>query len=182
VSGSRDSTLASATSFPDYDFPVYLVDGRPSLAPVTVPGKPRVLVISMPKAGTYLLAAYLKKLGLVDTGIHINDDGFSDYRGKTISEVVSRYREFRTFCSLSTVTDLMHEGQFAVGHISCNSTTRRYKDHFLQAGITKRVDLADALAGASRTGRRLDLERNQGSQVQASGVLVLLWFSTYFVV
>ncbi|HRR55417.1 MAG TPA: hypothetical protein P5568_02700 [Acidobacteriota bacterium] len=123
MSGSRDSTLASATSFPDYDFPVYLVDGRPSLAPVTVPGKPRVLVISMPKAGTYLLAAYLKKLGLVDTGIHINDDGFSDYRGKTISEVVSRYREFRTFCSLSTVTDLMHEGQFAVGHISCNSTT-----------------------------------------------------------
>lgn len=72
MSGSRDSTLASATSFPDYDFPVYLVDGRSSLAPVTVPGKPRVLVISIPKSGTYLLAAYLKKLGLVDTGIHID--------------------------------------------------------------------------------------------------------------
>ncbi len=100
-----------------YDFPTYPIDGRPSFAPLSIPGKPRVLVVSIPKSGTYLIAAFLRELGLVDTGVHINDDGFYDYRGRTISEMVSEYRQFRKILPLPKTMELVRAGQFAVGHL-----------------------------------------------------------------
>ncbi|GAB4110424.1 MAG: hypothetical protein Kow001_11240 [Acidobacteriota bacterium] len=117
IAGGKDPAMTAS------DFPVYLVDGRPSFAPVSVAGRPRVLVISIPKSGTYLVAAFLKELGLVDTGVHVNDDGFHDYRNRTLSEMVSEYRKFRRLYPLSQTLELVREGQFAVGHLTCSPQT-----------------------------------------------------------
>jgi hypothetical protein len=117
IAGGEDPAKLSG------DFPVYLVDGRPSFVPVSLEGRPRVLVITMPKSGTYLVAAFLKELGLIDTGVHINDDGFYDYRNRTVSEMVSEYRKFRRLYPLAQSLELVREGQFAVGHLTCNPQT-----------------------------------------------------------
>ncbi|GAB4236446.1 MAG: hypothetical protein Kow00109_09990 [Acidobacteriota bacterium] len=114
-------SLLAAGNDPHLNFPVYLVDGRPSFAPHHIRGKPPVVVITIPKSGTYLLAAYLKALGLIDTGVHLTDHGFTDYRNKTLPEMLSRYREYYHAYPLSLVTQLIHEGQFAVAHIICNA-------------------------------------------------------------
>jgi len=106
-----------------YDFPTYLIAGRPSFSPVSISGKPRVLVVSIPKSGTYLIAAFLKELGLIDTGVHLTDDGFTDYRNKSIPDMIAKYREFRKLYPLSQALDLICEGQFAVGHLKCAAQT-----------------------------------------------------------
>lgn len=104
----------------DADFPVYMNTGLPSFARNEVKDKPRMVVVTIPKAGTYLISAYLKKIGLIDSGVHLDDIGFSDYRDKAISEMISNYREYRKLYSLEKSIKLLRGGQFAVGHIGFN--------------------------------------------------------------
>ena len=75
--------------------PLYLLnDGRLALNNQVVEGGEKVVVISIPKSGTYLLSALLEKIGFVNTGVHAWETGFHDYRGKTIPEMVHRYSEY----------------------------------------------------------------------------------------
>jgi hypothetical protein len=118
---SKISSLASLKAFIDgfesTDFPVYLNLGAPSFARTEVKGLPRTIVLTIPKSGTYLVSAYLKQVGLTDTGIHLDDLGFTDYRDRPISEMISNYREFRKIYPLDRAVKMLRDGQFAVGHI-----------------------------------------------------------------
>jgi len=105
------------------DFPVYINNGFPSFARNEVKGLAPWVVVTIPKSGTYLTAAYLKELGLIDSGVHLDDIGFSDYRNRTILEMVENYREFRKIYPLRKSIKLLREGQFAVGHIGFNDQT-----------------------------------------------------------
>lgn len=40
---------------------------------------PRVFVLSMPRAGTYLLGELLARAGIAPTQIHVADDSYDDY-------------------------------------------------------------------------------------------------------
>ena len=75
--------------------PLYLLnDGRLALSSQSIKGIDKVAVISIPKSGTYLISSILEKIGLINVGVHVWGTGFSDYRGKTISEMVHQYSEF----------------------------------------------------------------------------------------
>jgi hypothetical protein len=120
----KEARLVSlATTLRDVEnanFPVYINDGYPAFAGHKVEDLSPLVVVTIPKSGTYLIGAYLKEIGLVDSGVHMDEIGFSDYRNRTISEMVSNYRDFRKIYPLGKSIKLLREGQFAVGHIGFN--------------------------------------------------------------
>lgn len=74
------------------------------------------MVVSIPKAGTYLMAAWLESLGWVDTELHLSNFTLSDYRG--LSLAAKRRGEGREcYLPVCTSAGLVGPGQFAVGHI-----------------------------------------------------------------
>jgi hypothetical protein len=109
----------------DAGFPVYMNLGAPSFARDEVAGLNRTVVLTIPKSGTYLIGAYLKKIGLIDTGVHLDDVGFTDYRNRSIQEMVESYRDFRRIYPLDRAAKLLRNGQYAVGHIGFNEKTMR---------------------------------------------------------
>jgi hypothetical protein len=109
----------------DAEFPVYMNLSAPSFAQNEVVDMNRTIVLTIPKSGTYLIGAYLKKLGLIDTGVHLDDVGFTDYRNRSIQQMVESYRDFRKIYPLDRAVKLLRNGQFAVGHIGFNEKTVR---------------------------------------------------------
>lgn len=105
--------------------PLYLLrDGRLALNDQVIENAEKAVVISIPKSGTYLVAAILQKLGFVNTGVHVWETGFHDYRSKSIPEMVHRYSEFAVNAPLTLTAPLVLPGQFMVGHIGFRSETR----------------------------------------------------------
>ncbi len=99
--------------------PLYLLqNGRVAFKPEQGNSSNRVFVLSIPKSGTYLLASILEKACLVNTCIHMWENGFHDYRNKTIPEMVHRYKEFAVNMPLIEGLKLVLPGQFCVGHLS----------------------------------------------------------------
>jgi len=95
-----------------------LCDGRPSFKPDAGPSQsPPIVVISMPKAGTYLFSKMLSVLGFVDTEIHAGQNGFDDYRGRSLDESRCNYLEYGVSSPFTETARLITAGQFMVGHI-----------------------------------------------------------------
>lgn len=92
-------------------------NGAPVLVRRVGPGTVGVVVISLPKAGTYLVAALLERLGWVDTHAHLGEDSFSDYRDRTRREMVEDFAALRVALPLEHSLRLVRPGQFAVGHL-----------------------------------------------------------------
>lgn len=95
-----------------------LSDGRLSFKTEHREDRPRVLVNSIPKSGTYLLAAMLNKMDYIGIDVHLWDTGFADFRWKAIPEMVHQYSQFTRVLPLPSTVALTLPGQFAVGHIS----------------------------------------------------------------
>jgi glycosyltransferase involved in cell wall biosynthesis len=102
----------------DKNLPVYLGENcTPLVWPKTGNCRYRVIVVSIPKAGTYLLAEILKTLGLEDSGIHVNRNDLSDYRFATIKEAREEYLKYSVNVPLKNSINLIAHGQFVVGHL-----------------------------------------------------------------
>ncbi|MGA0608465.1 hypothetical protein ACO2Q0_20930 [Phenylobacterium sp. VNQ135] len=79
------------------------------------PGGP-LMVLSIPKAGTYLIAAWLEALGWVDTELHLSNFTLMDYRG--LSLAAKRAGQGREcYVPVCTSAGFIGRGQFAVGHV-----------------------------------------------------------------
>jgi hypothetical protein len=102
-------------------FPVYIdPDGRPCLRPQQGPHRHRVLLTSLPKAGTYLFGEVIRNLGFVDTGIHIEGDGgqqFVDYRFLRTHEAAQTPHLQPHTAPLETTLGLIRPGQYVVSHL-----------------------------------------------------------------
>jgi len=77
----------------------------------------RSIIISIPKSGTYLLGAYLQSLGLIHCFAHVHEGGFSDYRGRSIKEMVENYTDFEIPLPVEHTLKLIKPGDFVVGHL-----------------------------------------------------------------
>ncbi len=107
------------------NFPVYILSNGKLAAWHKMGRSPyRVIICSMPKAGTYLYAKLLELLGVEFVRLHLWLTGFSDYRFASIKEGRERYKEFNIEMPLSKTLELIHPGQFAVSHLECSSLTR----------------------------------------------------------
>jgi hypothetical protein len=131
------------------NFPVFI---RPDLAPALVSAQGtspvRAVVCSIPKSGTYMYGALLKSLGLADCGVHLREDGFTDYRFSSLEHSRTQHRSLHASCPLETAVSLMHPGQFSVGHLACNDHTKKALQG-LKVIFTCR-DLRDAMVSQMR--------------------------------
>jgi hypothetical protein len=121
-------------------------------------GKPDdpVLVVSLPKSGTYLVAELLKALGRRSTEMHLAEQAYSDYRGADLGEARRNPDRFARREPLSESLTRIQPGEFAVGHLPYKAETVQATAPFKRLYLTR--DLRSALISYMRflhsTGRR----------------------------
>jgi len=104
--------------FRGMSFPLYISE---SLEPLAWPKtnkliKNKAIIISIPKAGTYLAAELLTNIGIVSAGLHVSLIHLEDYRFYTYNDLANRDEVFRTI-PLYMTSAIIQSGQFIVGHI-----------------------------------------------------------------
>lgn len=77
----------------------------------------RLIVNTIPKAGTYLVDAVLKRLGLSSLGLHLGDLVLHDNRAVRPHDIHWNPHERLVECSASAIATVMEAGEYAVGHL-----------------------------------------------------------------
>ncbi len=115
----------------------------------------RVLVVSIPKAGTYLVAEVLKALGYRSTGMHLAEAAYSDYNGAGLDEARRNPGRFARSEPLSRSLVRIAAGQFAVGHLPCKEEIVRATASFKRIYLTRelRTALISYMRFMAATGR-----------------------------
>ncbi len=115
----------------------------------------RVLVVSIPKAGTYLVAECLKALGYRWTGVHLAESAYTDYSGSALEDARRDPGRFARSEPLSVALERIHAGDFAVGHLPFKDeiieATRPFKRLFLTRDL--RAALVSYMRFMHSTGR-----------------------------
>ena len=75
-----------------------------------------VVVLSVPKAGTYLMGQVLTLLGVRDTGIHFDEVGFQDNSGRSREAILADCLTLRRAAKDSEVVLRIPAGHYGVGH------------------------------------------------------------------
>jgi hypothetical protein len=115
--------LAPAAGLP---LPVYLTDDLRPAAQLAHGASPhRIVVCSIPKAGTYLVDRLLELLGCVPSRLHLLSSVLTDYRFATMREARENWQRLLFDVSLDRAVELMLPGQFSVGHLECSDHVRR---------------------------------------------------------
>jgi hypothetical protein len=108
----------------------------------------RVLVVSIPKAGTYLMAEVLKALGYGWTGMHLAEAAYSDYKGADLDEARVNPGRFARSEPLWQSLSRIRAGEFAVGHLPCKAEVVGFTACFRRLYLTR--DLRTALISYMR--------------------------------
>lgn len=151
--------LAPAAGLP---LPVYLTDDlRPAAQPTPGASPHRVVVCSIPKAGTYLVDRLLELLGCVPTRLHHSSAILTDYRFATVREARENYERLLIDIPLDRAVPLMLPGQFGVGHLECSDYVREVLSSVKKIFVFR--DLRDGVVSFLRflaaTGRGGDATR-----------------------
>jgi Sulfotransferase domain len=115
----------------------------------------RVIVVSIPKSGTYLVAELLKALGYRWTGMHLAETAYTDYGGSALDQARQDPGRFARSEPLSASLNRIHAGEFAVGHLPFKDdvveATRPFKRLFVTRDL--RVALISYMRFMQSTGR-----------------------------
>lgn len=119
---ARCATLAAVRDrFIDYagkSIPMYIShDLRPLVNPQSGATKERVLICSIPKAGTYLYSRLLELLDIQPTGLHLSTTHFEDFRFADLDQFRYEFRELRVPLPIAESIKLIQPGQFAASHL-----------------------------------------------------------------
>lgn len=99
-------------------------DGQLLFREESIAGLRPSIVLSIPKSGTYQIAALLRLGGLVDSEVHLGEGGFSDYRDRSLDQKRREYLQFGFAMPLSVACGMVGPGQFTVGHLPCSDAVR----------------------------------------------------------
>ena len=128
---------------------------RPCFTAAYPSERPRVFAITIPKSGTYLLAALLDELGLVGSGTHLATDTFDDQRGVPFC-MTRNYPELLTQpLPLSFTAGLVQEGQYAYGHIECTAANEAALTGFRKLFVYR--NLRDGVVSLLRHHRKIKM-------------------------
>jgi hypothetical protein len=83
-----------------------------------------ILIDTIPKAGTYLIALLLSKLGLENSGLHFRNDRYWNFKDKPIGEIVADPDQYMRRATLEHALGLVDSDAFAVAHLHCDDTAR----------------------------------------------------------
>lgn len=79
--------------------------------------QPPVVVVSIPKSGTYLIGLLLERLGYQDSELHVSQTFLTDYRQLSIADKRSKASDHVFHLSIGASAALVDDGQFVVGHL-----------------------------------------------------------------
>ncbi len=127
---------------------LFVDKGRLAFSPRHGDTDKKVVVNTIPKSGTYLMALLLERLGVIDTKIHLFDTHFHDFRNRSLKEIVSMPSEFNVFVPIDQSSRLIHEGQFAVAHIGYLKENASVLSDFVQLHCVR--NLRDVLVSHMR--------------------------------
>lgn len=99
-----------------------------SLPPAVTPARPDlppVLVNTLPKSGTYMVAQALKDAGFAQYGLHLSAAFLHDNRGVPSEEIHWNPNDRALPVPASAAAALLREGEFMVGHIDSPEELRR---------------------------------------------------------
>jgi hypothetical protein len=99
----------------------------------------KCLVISQPKAGTYLLANLLINLGLTFSNMHLQKNKCKIWDGN-INEARNNQEKFSHKIKLSESIKLIKENNFAVSHIHYDNETSILLNDFKKILITRNIE------------------------------------------
>lgn len=77
----------------------------------------RIIVNTLPKSGTYLMAEVLQRIGYRSVDLHLHSTDLDDNRGVPAKELHYDAAQRRVPCPPRVVAELLAPGEFAVGHI-----------------------------------------------------------------
>lgn len=93
-------------------------DGRLLAKPDCGPWPAPAIVISLPKAGTYMLGRFLSRVGYIDSEWHVSEFLLTDYRGMSTEQKRGPLFRERVFhVPIGVSAGLVAAGQFTVGHL-----------------------------------------------------------------
>lgn len=81
----------------------------------------RVILVTNPKAGTYLLSEIVRRLGFEQTYLHLAMNRVIAYDPARMQEGRSTPTRFEINCPLHESVRLVRHGQFAASHLACNT-------------------------------------------------------------
>lgn len=108
----------------------------------------RVIVVSIPKSGTYLVAELLTALGYHSTGMHLAETAYTDYSGSQLDDARRDPGRFTRSEPLSASLTRIQPGEFAVGHLPFNAEVVEATALFKRLFVTR--DLRWALISYMR--------------------------------
>ena len=128
------------------DIPIFMSSScKPVFSLTHGDNENKLIIISLPKAGTYLLSEIVKLMGFGPTSIHVSLDHIEDYRYASLKDA----NMVRRFISIDTVVKLVTSGQFIAGHIpyclQSKIVLKNYKKIFIYR------NLRDLLVSALRS-------------------------------
>jgi hypothetical protein len=80
---------------------------------------PRVILLTQPKAGTYLISEILRRLGLHQTYYHLGLDSLDAYDRHQLDQGRREPRRYRAAIPIEQAARIIRTGEFAVGHLPC---------------------------------------------------------------
>jgi Sulfotransferase domain len=138
-----------------------------------------VLVVSLPKAGTYLVAELLKSLGYRSTGLHLGVGACTDYSEADPLEARRNPAKFTRDEPLHDSLKRIGPGEFAVGHLPFRQEVLQGTNRFKRLYVTR--DLRTALISYMRflhcTGR-MDAEKREWYAITDRRKRVVVYLST----
>lgn len=90
----------------------------------------KVMIISQPKSGTYLLSNVLALMGIHQSYLHLSLDRYQQYDPERLAEGRNDPAEFTHKEDLAVSVRLVKPGSFAVTHAQCNIHTIEYFSEF----------------------------------------------------
>lgn len=105
--------------------------------------KTSAAIISIPKAGTYMVGLLLERLGYHDTELHVSQTFLTDYRAMSVAEKRRPSFDERNYSlPIGAAAQLVGDGQFLVGHLRAEDDARRALAGFRKIFLYR--DLIDA--------------------------------------
>jgi hypothetical protein len=81
----------------------------------------RLLINSVPKSGTYLIARYLDVLGAPCSGLHLRSKFFWDFKDKDLDEVIRDPDQFKQVDPLENSIPRIGLGEYFLAHLEYNT-------------------------------------------------------------
>lgn len=131
INGVETSTLIESSAAPLHFRPhtlgTHYLEPVLQLGPQQAPSKdlPAVVINTLAKSGTYLVAEALIASGYTSLDLHLSSDFVHDNRGVDMDDIHWNPPERAVTCSASALASIVGPGEFVVGHIDSVDELRK---------------------------------------------------------